>query len=207
MRYNTQRKKLKFMDYGRSVEGLIQYAKTIEDREQRNQAAQTIVEVMSRVVPRSRENAGWKRRMWDHMMVLADWELDVDWPVWAGRKPESKPEEVMAMNPHRLSYKNKRLKFRHYGRIIESMIDCAKNMDESAERDELVSQMVEAMKNSYANWSNASIEVEDIYNQLYEMSDGVLDYRFRRPLAAPAAVLPDNPVEYTEIKAENVKNE
>ena len=67
------------MDYGRTVEGLIQKAKEIEDREQRNLAAQTIVEVMSRVVPRSRENAGWKRRMWDHMMILADWELDVDW--------------------------------------------------------------------------------------------------------------------------------
>ena len=87
MRYNTQRKKLKFMDYGRGIEGLIQKAKTIENREERNLAAQTIVEMMSRVVPRSRENAGWKRRMWDHMMVLSDWELDVDWPVWAGKKP------------------------------------------------------------------------------------------------------------------------
>lgn len=177
MRYNTQRKKLKFMDYGRGIEGLIQKAKTIENREERNLAAQTIVEMMSRVVPRSRENAGWKRRMWDHMMVLSDWELDVDWPVWAGKKPEVKPETEMEMRPRHLQYKKQRLKYRHYGRIVESLIEKAKSMADGAERDELVSQLVEAMKRSYNSWNNSVSASEAIYNQLYEMSDGVLDYR------------------------------
>lgn len=177
MRYNTQRKKLKFMDYGRGIEGLIQKAKTIEDREERNMAAQTIVEMMSRVVPRSRENAGWKRRMWDHMMVLADWELDVDWPVWAGRKPEVKPETDMELKPRRLQVNNRRLKYRHYGRIVESLVEKAKTMDEGAERDELVYQLTETMKKNYSSWNNAGIAPEVIFNQLYEMSDGKLDYR------------------------------
>lgn len=177
MKYNTQRKKLKFMDYGRTVEDLIQKAKTIEDREQRNLAAQTIVEVMSRVVPRSRENAGWKRRMWDHMMILADWELDVDWPVWAGRKPETKPEETLKMTPRRMQYKNHRLKYRHYGRIIETLVEKAKSMPEGEERGELVKQLLDAMKNSYSSWNNAAMSQEVVYNQLYEMSDGALDYR------------------------------
>ena len=177
MKYNTQRKKLKFMDYGRTVEGLIQKAKEIEDREQRNLAAQTIVEVMSRVVPRSRENAGWKRRMWDHMMILADWELDVDWPVWAGKKPETKPEETLKMAPRRMQYKNHKLKYRHYGRIIESLVEKAKSMPEGEERDEMVKQLIEAMKNSYSSWNNAAMSQDVVYNQLYEMSGGELDYR------------------------------
>ena len=165
------------MDYGRGIEGLIQKAKTIEDREERNMAAQTIVEMMSRVVPRSRENAGWKRRMWDHMMVLADWELDVDWPVWAGRKPEVKPETDMELKPRRLQVNNRRLKYRHYGRIVESLVEKAKTMDEGAERDELVYQLTETMKKNYSSWNNAGIAPEVIFNQLYEMSDGKLDYR------------------------------
>ena len=165
------------MDYGRTVEGLIQKAKEIEDREQRNLAAQTIVEVMSRVVPRSRENAGWKRRMWDHMMILADWELDVDWPVWAGKKPETKPEETLKMAPRRMQYKNHKLKYRHYGRIIESLVDKAKSMPEGEERDEMVKQLLEAMKNSYSSWNNAAMSQDVVYNQLYEMSGGALDYR------------------------------
>lgn len=177
MRYNTQRKKLKFMDYGRGIEGLIQKAKTIENREERNLAAQTIVEMMSRVVPRSRENAGWKRRMWDHMMVLSDWELDVDWPVWAGKKPETRPEEEMKMSPRRLQYKNHRVKYRHYGRIVETLVERAKTMEEGAERDELVHQLIEAMKKGYSSWNNATITPDVLFNQLYEMSDGVLDYR------------------------------
>lgn len=177
MKYNTQRKKLRFMDYGRTVEGLIQKAKTIEDREQRNLAAQTIVEVMSRVVPRSRENTGWKRRMWDHMMILADWELDVDWPVWAGKKPETKPEETLKMAPRRMQYKNHKLKYRHYGRVIESLVEKAKSMPEGEERDEMVKQLIEAMKNSYGSWNNIAMSQEVVYKQLYEMSGGELDYR------------------------------
>ncbi|MBO4751850.1 MAG: DUF4290 domain-containing protein [Bacteroidales bacterium] len=165
------------MDYGRGIEGLIQKAKTIENREERNLAAQTIVEMMSRVVPRSRENAGWKRRMWDHMMVLSDWELDVDWPVWAGKKPETRPEEEMKMCPRRLQYKNHRVKYRHYGRIVETLVERAKTMEEGAERDELVHQLIEAMKKGYSSWNNATITPDVLFNQLYEMSDGVLDYR------------------------------
>lgn len=165
------------MDYGRGIEGLIQKAKTIENREERNLAAQTIVEMMSRVVPRSRENAGWKRRMWDHMMVLSDWELDVDWPVWAGKKPETRPEEEMKMSPRRLQYKNHRVKYRHYGRIVETLVERAKTMEEGAERDELVHQLIEAMKKGYSSWNNATITPDVLFNQLYEMSDGVLDYR------------------------------
>ena len=181
MKYNTQRKKLKFMDYGRSVEGLIQYAKTIEDREKRNQVALAIVDAMARVVPRSRENAGWKRRMWDHMMVLSNWELDVDWPVWAGRKPEVVPEESMIFKPNRLKYKDKGLRYRHYGRVLTSMIAKAKAMPEGAERNELVRQIVEAMKLSYSTWNTSSVSVDVIYKQLYEMSGGVLDIRNSRP--------------------------
>lgn len=184
------------MDYGRTVEGLIQKAKEIEDREQRNLAAQTIVEVMSRVVPRSRENAGWKRRMWDHMMILADWELDVDWPVWAGKKPETKPEETLKMKPRRMQYKNHKLKYRHYGRIMETLVEKAKSMPEGEERDEMVKQLIAAMKNSYSSWNNASMSQEVVYNQLYEMSDGALDYRGGfKPLAQP---------EKEESKQENI---
>ncbi len=208
MRYNTQRKKLKFMDYGRSVEGLIQYAQTIEDREQRNQAAQSIVEIMSRVLPRSRENAGWKRRMWDHMMVLSNWQLDVDWPVWAGRRPEIKPEETMEMRPRQMEYKTKRLKYRHYGRIIEKMVDRAKSMPESPERDELASQLIGAMKNSFSNWNNSSIESDMVYDHLYEMSDGVLDYRHSRPNVRSVGELSESSSEKAEIKVDvNDSNE
>ena len=185
------------MDYGRSIEGLIQHAKTIEDREQRNLAAQTIVEMMSRVVPRSRENAGWKRRMWDHMMVLADWELDVDWPVWAGRKPETKPIDELKMAPRRLEYKIGRIRHRHYGRGIEKMVETAKNMPNSAERDELIRQLIDAMKNSYSNWNTSTVSQDVIYKQLYEMSDGKLDHRALKPNTAAAADNPDQTINVT----------
>ena len=177
MRYNTQRKKLKFMDYGRAVEGLIQQAKTIEDRQQRNLAAQTIVEVMARVVPHSRENTGWKQRMWDHMMVLADWELDVDWPVWAGLKPDTNHEKDIATTPRRLEYKTKKVKYRHYGRIIEGMVEKAQTLPDGKEKDELVRQIIASMKRNYSAWNNSVATDDVIYKHLFEMSGGTLDYQ------------------------------
>ena len=81
------------------------------------------------------------------------------------------------MRPRHLQYKNHKLKYRHYGRIVESLVEKAKTMEDGAEREEMVSQLIEAMKKSYASWNNASITPEVVFNQLYEMSDGVLDYR------------------------------
>ena len=49
MEYNTQRPQLKISDYGRNIYKLIEYAKTVEDRDKRNQMAAAIVDIMSRV--------------------------------------------------------------------------------------------------------------------------------------------------------------
>ena len=80
MEYNTQRPKLKISDYGRNIYKLIQYAKGIEDREQRNRVAQTLVSIMSRGDDGKRSREEDKRRYWVHLMILADWDLDVDVP-------------------------------------------------------------------------------------------------------------------------------
>ena len=54
MEYNTQRPQLKISDYGRNISKLIDYAKTIESRDRRNQMAAAIVDIMSRI-------DGWER--------------------------------------------------------------------------------------------------------------------------------------------------
>jgi hypothetical protein len=86
-----------------------------------------------------------------------------------------------------MQYKNHRLKYRHYGRIIETLVEKAKGMPEGEERDELVKQLLDAMKNSYSSWNNAAMSQEVVYNQLYEMSDGALDYRGGFTPKAPAS--------------------
>jgi hypothetical protein len=175
MEYNTQRKKIKIMDYGRNIEGLIQYVKTIEDREARNKAAESVVELMGLVAPKVKENTAWKRKMWDHMMILSNWELDVDWPVWAGLKPETPPENAMEFKPRRLTYSDRRqVRFRHYGKALEQMIAKARGMEEGPEKEELVKQIVERMKLCYSTWNQTMQDDAVVEKQLEILSSGQL---------------------------------
>ena len=80
MEYNSQRDKLIYSDYGRNVQKLIAYAKTIEDKTQRTKVAESIVSVMALVNPKVREQSEWHRKLWDHLMIISNWELDVDCP-------------------------------------------------------------------------------------------------------------------------------
>ena len=73
MEYNTQRPQLKINDYGRNISKLIDYAKTVEDRDRRNQMARAIVDIMSRIDESEKEGDDYKRKYWVHLMILANW--------------------------------------------------------------------------------------------------------------------------------------
>ena len=80
MEYNTQREKLKIIDYGRNVVKLIEFAKTIEDRDKRNKVANIIINVMSQVNATAKDCVDYEHKLWDHLMILSNYELDVDCP-------------------------------------------------------------------------------------------------------------------------------
>ena len=113
MEYNTRREKLKIPDYGRSVCKLIEFAKTVQDRTKRNQIANIIVNVMSQVNPTVKETADYKHKLWDHMMIIANYELDVDCPYEITRESAS-----VDFVPKALKYSKHRIRYRHYGKIM-----------------------------------------------------------------------------------------
>ena len=80
MEYNTQRDKLVIADYGRNIYKLIEWAKGLEDRTQRNEAAAGIVQVMAKVNPKVMDQNAYEKMLWDHLMIMSGWELDVDIP-------------------------------------------------------------------------------------------------------------------------------
>jgi len=55
MEYNTTRGKLLLPEYGRNVQNMIMHAQEINDREERNRAAQAIIEVMGQLNPHLRD--------------------------------------------------------------------------------------------------------------------------------------------------------
>ena len=55
MDYNSQRKKMPLPEYGRNIQQMVDHLLTIEDRVERNRAAQTIIDVMGNLYPYLRD--------------------------------------------------------------------------------------------------------------------------------------------------------
>lgn len=185
MEYNSQREKLKISDYGRSVYKLIQYAKTIEDKAQRTKVAEAIVNVMSVVNPQSKENGDYRRKLWDHLMILSNWELDVDTPF-----EMSSPQEV-EMKPHKLEYKDGNIRYRHYGKTLEAMIQRVADMPDGEEKKVLTEQIAHTMKRDFLTWNSNTVEDSLLLEQMGQLSEGRLhldeEFHFEKEYAIEKA--------------------
>jgi hypothetical protein len=164
MEYNTQRTKLKINDYGRNIYNLIQYTKTVEDRELRSRMASSIVDIMAQNSPDAKGGEDYKRKFWVHLMILADWELDVDMPYDIPR------EESVEFTPNPVNYSQGNIRYRHYGAIMERMIARVAEYPEGEERDELISLIAHAMKRDYLLWNSDTVEDGVIEQQIESLS-------------------------------------
>lgn len=168
MVYNTQRKKLQFTDYGRNIYNLIEYAKTIEDREERTKAAGAVVNAMAAVSPVAKESSNWQLRLWTHMMIMSDWQLDVDIPEGVVKM------DAVEYNPEKLPYTQGKIRYRHYGRFLIGMVEAVKQMEDSEEKTELVGLVANAMKRLFLLWNNDAVSDEVVAEQLKTISGGAL---------------------------------
>lgn len=165
MKYNTQLKKLSMPDYGRNIQNMVDHCLTIENREERKQCANTVVEIMGNMFPHLRDVNDFKHILWDHLAIMADFKLDIDYPY------EVITEEELHTRPGKLDYSRPTMRFRHYGKLLEKMIDIAADMEEGARRDALVAQLAMQMKRSYTQW-NKEIDDAKIIADLREFSKG-----------------------------------
>ena len=168
MEYNTQREQLKIADYGRNVVKLIEHCKTLPTREERTSMANTIIDVMAQVNPKVKERSDYRHTLWDHMMFMAGYDLDVDAPYQIGR------EEPIQMNPAHIALRDSTIRYRHYGRALEDMIAAVAAMPESDEREVLTKQIANTMKRQYLQWNRDTVDDDLIKEQLVELSGGRL---------------------------------
>lgn len=163
MEYNTQREKITITDYGRNVNKLIEWAKGLPTREQRNEAAAGIIEVMTMVNPKVKEQGDYEKMLWEHLMIMSHWELDVDVPYDLQR------EESLSFQPKRIELKNTPVNKRHYGRIIEDMAKKLQTVEEGEGREVLTADLARRMKFSYLNWNYNIVENSLIEEDLSKM--------------------------------------
>ncbi len=163
-------------EYGRNVQRMIQYCCTIEDREKRNKAAKFIINVMGQLNPSVKESGDFKHKLWDHLFIIADFKLDVDAPY------PPPPPLSLSTKPEHLSYHDKAIEYKHYGKNIALMIEKATAYEDGPEKDALVKAIANHMKKSYLNWNRESVNDELIEKHLSVLSKDLLklnqDFRF-----------------------------
>jgi hypothetical protein len=166
--YNTQREKLIMPEYGREVQEMINHAMRIEDRDERQQCAETIVDIMERMSPMSRDTEDYKRKLWDHLAIMSGFKLDIDYPY------DISDAQKMSTKPEPLPYPMTSIPVRHYGKLVFELIETLKQMPDSEERDELVRQTANQMKRDLLQWSHGSCDDEKIADDLAYFTDGAI---------------------------------
>jgi len=169
MEYNTQRKKMELPEYGRSVQNMVDHALTIEDRAERQRCANTIVNIMGSMFPHLRDVPDFKHKLWDHLAIMADFKLDIDYPVEIVKKEE------LELKPVQLEYPNGGIRYRHYGRFLEQMICKTSEIENEEEKKQLIRLLAIQMKKSLNNWNKDGIEDQKIVDDLREYTKGAID--------------------------------
>lgn len=168
MEYNSQREHLKIPEYGRNVQKLIQYATGLSDKKERNDVVKYIVYVMSQMNPNTKNVMEYDQKLWDHLYFISDFKLEVDAPYTLKKKEDT------FKKPAPVPYPNKTIKYRHYGKGIEQLIEKAIAIEEPEKRKLLVGVIANYMKLAYRNWNKENITIEAVKGDIDRISGGKL---------------------------------
>ena len=187
MDYNSKRKKLALPEYGRNVQNMVDHLLTIQDRDERNRAAKTVINVMGNLYPYLRDVAEFNHKLWDHLAIMADFKLDIDYPY------ELPSPDILTGKPNKVPYAQFPIKYRHYGLIMEKMIEKVSEYEgESEEKELLTQQLANHMKKSYVIWNKGAVEDEKIFMDLEELSEGKLKYSSALQFVDTKNIMSDN---------------
>lgn len=169
LEYNAERPHLLIPEYGRHLQKLIDQATEINDRLERNKAAQYIIKVMGSLNPHLRDVPDFQHKLWDHLFIMSDFKLEVDSPYPIPTK------DVIFLKPDRLDYPQQNPKYRFYGNNIKFMIDIANSWEEGEQKEALVMVIANHMKKSYLSWNKDTVEDQVIFEHLMELSGGKIN--------------------------------
>ena len=166
LKYNTQKRRLQLPEYGRNVQKMIDYVKSIPDRDERNRQARAVIDVMETVNPQVHLQEDYEHKLWDHMYIISGFDLDVDSPY-----PAPKPEELNTP-PVDIKVRRTPVKIAHYGKNIENIINLVADKEDGEEKDAMIRSIAMYMRQQYLIWNKDSVSDDTIFSDLVKLSDG-----------------------------------
>ena len=164
MEYNTEREKIVISEYGRNIQAMIRHLNDIEDRKQRTEAAYFIVNVMAQMNPQVKESNDYMHKLWDHLHIIANYELDIDGPY-----PKPTPE-MQKKKPDHVGYQKNNIRYGHYGQYIYDVVKKVKEMEDGPKKQAILINIANQMKRDYLNWNRDTVNDLLILDDLYKIS-------------------------------------
>ncbi len=168
MEYNTQRPEMILPEYGRNVQNMIAFAMRLESKEERNNAARAIIEVMGQLNPHLRDVDDFKHKLWTHLFVMSDFQLDADSPY------DMPTRETLAEKPEMMAYPKSRIRFGHYGKYTERILNTIVEEEDEKAKEYLKLTMGNFMKKQFLAYNNDAVENNLIAQQFSDLSGGKL---------------------------------
>ena len=181
--YNTQKKKLILPEYGRNVHRMIEYCMSLEDRDERTRCANAIVNIMGNLFPHLRDVDDFKHKLWDHLAIMSDYEVI--------------KKENLNDKPDCVPYTNSSMHYRHYGKLLEKMLQKWQEMPEGEEKDRLIVYLANHMKKALTAWNKEAVDDEKILKDIMEYTHHEV------PLTLDQLHLKDVPRENVQRKNKN----
>ena len=166
--YNTSRKKLVLPEYGRNIQKMVDYTVSIEDDKERNRAARAIIAIMGNMNPHLRDVTDFKHKLWDHLAIMSDFKLTIDSPY------DAPSREKLQERPRPVPYQTNHIRYKHYGRAVERMIQKATEMEDGVKKFILTQLIANHMKKSYLTWNREVVTDDIIFQDIEELSKGRL---------------------------------
>ncbi|MCO4303966.1 DUF4290 domain-containing protein [Riemerella anatipestifer] len=169
MEYNTQKTNLQLPEYGRIIQELVEYCKTLPSKEERNKVAKAIVDFMGQRNPQLRDEENYAHKLWDHLYIISGYDLDVDAPY-----PFPTPEEIN-QKPKKMDYPKLQGDYKFYGKSILQLIERALELEDGDEKEALIEVIANNMKKSYDVYNKEHVQDDVIFRHLKELSENRLD--------------------------------
>lgn len=166
LEYNTGRPGLDLPEHGRNVKKMVNFALTVEDKEERNKVVAAIIKVMGQLNPHLRDVDDYAHKLWDHIFIMSEFKLDVDSPY------PIPTEETFNTKPDAIPYPTGKIRYGHYGKVVQDMVDSIPAIENEEEKKAAINATANIMKRFYLSWNRDSVEDTTILNQLNELANG-----------------------------------
>lgn len=170
MEYNSNTEKLVMPEYGRHIQNMINHATQLQDKEERNRCARTIINVMAKMTSHLSEAEDFKQKLWDHLYIMSDYKLDVDFPA-GFEKPQ--PSRLYS-RPEKIEYQNNRIRFKHYGYNVEKLIAKASVTEDPIARKNMIETIANFMKKMLISINKDFATDDRLFNDVRILSAGNL---------------------------------